>query len=285
VPVVISTIHSIQDGGRLRLLGYRLTDRLADLTTIVSEAAAERYVAVGAVPRSRLRVIPNAVDAERFRPDPAERERLRRELGLGNDFTWLAVGRFELAKDYPTMLAAFAQVQRTRPDARLVLVGAGSRLGEVEALARSLGLGGRLSFLGIRRDVPGLMSAADGYVLSSAWEGMPTVLLEAAATALPVVATAVGGNREVVADGSTGILVRPRSPEALSAGMLRLMEASMEERAAMGSRGRDAVLGRYTLSRIVDRWEETYRELLDRKRARRDLRAGQGVGTLHGGQR
>lgn len=265
VPVLVSTIHSIQDGGRARTLGFRLSDRLADCTTIVSETAAERYLSAGAVSRARLRVIPNGVDTGRFRPLPAARAAVRRELGLGGEFTWLAVGRFELAKDYATMLAACAAVVARRPDSVLLLVGRGSLQPEVEQLVASLGLRSHVRFLGVRRDVPELMSASDGYVMSSAWEGMPVVLLEAGAAGMPIVATAVGGNREVVLEGESGYLVPPRNPGALAEAMTRLQELPSEQRRKLGERGRQHIEHRYALPHIIDLWEELYRDLLARK--------------------
>jgi glycosyltransferase involved in cell wall biosynthesis len=274
VPVLVSTIHSIQDGGRILLLGYRLTNRLADCTTIVSEAAAQRYLANGGVSRERLRVIPNGVDTGHFRPLPEVRDRLRRELGLGETFTWLAVGRLAPAKDYPTMLAAFARISAGRPACTLLIVGIGPLQSETEALARSLGLGDRVRFLGMRRDVPELMSAADGYVLSSAREGMPVVLLEAGAAGMPIVATAVGGNREVVLDGKTGFVVPPRDPNALAEAMLKLAALPIAERRALGQRGREHIQTHYALPRIVDLWEELYQGLV----------AGRKAGVLSVGQ-
>jgi glycosyltransferase involved in cell wall biosynthesis len=265
VPILISTIHSSYDGGRFRLLSYRLTDRLADYTTIISEASAERYLAAGAVPRERLRVIPNGVDTQRFRPLPEFRAALRRELGLGDAFAWLAVGRFETAKDYPTMLAAFARVLEQRPDSVLLLVGRGSLQQETEELTRSLGLGRQVRFLGVRGDIPELISAADGYILSSAWEGMPMVLLEAAAAGIPIVATAVGGTGEVVLDGETGFLAPPRDPAALADAMLRLAGLPAEERGRLGLRSRAHIEAHYGLPHIVDLWEQMYCELLQRK--------------------
>jgi glycosyltransferase involved in cell wall biosynthesis len=175
------------------------------------------------------------------------------------------VGRFELAKDYPNMLGAFAQVSRQRPDSLLLLVGKGSLQVETEALARSLGLEGRVRFLGVRRDVPELMSAADGYVLSSAWEGMPLVLLEAGAAGIPIVATAVGGNREVVMDGRTGFLVPSGEPAALAKGMLRLAELPPDQRRRLGELGREHIETRYSLPHIIDLWEAMYRDQLARR--------------------
>ena len=147
----------------------------------------------------------------------------------------------------------------------LVIVGQGSLQAEAEALTAELGLREAVRFLGARDDVPAVMSAADGYVMSSAWEGMPMVLLEAAAAGLPIVATAVGGNGEVVRDGESGFLVPARDSEVLRAGMLRLMALPEEQRRAMGERGREHVRANYGLQRVAERWERVYWDALARK--------------------
>jgi glycosyltransferase involved in cell wall biosynthesis len=266
VPAMVSTIHNIYEGGRLRMAAYRLTNRLVDHVTIVSQAAADRFVRDGIVPRELLKVVPNGVNPEHFRDVPAtERESLRRAMGLESEFVWLAVGRFQPAKDYPNLLRAFARVRERFPAAILLLVGQGPLQSETETLAHALGLGGQVRFLGVRQDVPDLMSVADAFVMSSAWEGMPIVLLEAAAAGLPIVATLAGGNHEVILEGESGFLVPPRDAEALGSAMLRLMELSDAQRASMGQRGRQRVRTEYGLRRVVDRWEELYREVLVRK--------------------
>jgi glycosyltransferase involved in cell wall biosynthesis len=268
VPALVSTIHNIYEGGRLRMAAYRYTNRLVDHLTIVSQAAADRFVGERIVPRELLTVIPNGVDTEQIaNVPPGTRESLRRELGVDGAFVWLAVGRYEVAKDYPNMLRAFARVRSSQPDAVLLIVGRGSLQSETEALAAELALGDAVRFLGVRSDVPRVMSAADGYVMSSAWEGMPMVLLEAAAAGLPIVATTVGGNHEVVVHERTGFLVPPRDDAALAAGMLRLGEMTDVERRLMGERGREHIRSHYGLARVADRWEEIYRAVLARKRA------------------
>jgi glycosyltransferase involved in cell wall biosynthesis len=266
VPALVSTIHNINEGGRARMAAYRLTNGLVDHMTIVSEAAANRFVEDRIVPERLLRVIPNGVNIDHYRNVPPEiRESLRRLLDLTGSFVWLAVGRFETAKDYPNMLRAFARVRERRPEAHLLLVGRGSLQEETEVLVRELGLAESVRFLGVRSDIPEVMSAADGYVLSSAWEGMPMVLLEAAAAGLPTVATRVGGNHEVVRDGETGFLVPPSDDAALAEAMLKLMALPVSERRAMGDAGHHHVRSHYGLGRVAERWEELYREVLARK--------------------
>jgi glycosyltransferase involved in cell wall biosynthesis len=123
----------------------------------------------------------------------------------------------------------------------------------------SSGLTSNVSLLGLRTDVPALMQAADGFVMSSAWEGLPMVLLEASASSLPIVATDVGGSRDVIAEGETGFLSPAREPSSLADAMLRLMALSPDERRAMGDGARQRVMRTFDVERVADRWEELYR--------------------------
>jgi len=261
--VLICTAHNTNEGGRFREFLYRLTDPFCDLTTQVSQAGMQRYVRISAVPRHRIRYIPNGVDTIRFQPDLENRSSIREGLGLQNAFLWLAVGRF--GKDYINMLQAFAYVVRELPDTILILVGDGRLRPAMEELAQKLSQKDRVKFLGTGQDVPRLMKAADGYVMSSAWEGMPVVLLEAAATGLPVVATDVGGNSEIVKDGETGFLVPSKNSEALAGAMIRLMGLSEGERGRMSEAGRRHIQDNYSLDRITDMWENLYRKFLAKK--------------------
>jgi glycosyltransferase involved in cell wall biosynthesis len=268
VPVLICSAHSVNEGRRWLELAYRYTDRLTDLTTNVSQAAVDRYVRVGAAPARRIRFMPNGLDVLAYRHDDAARTATRAELGLRDDqFAWLAVGRFTPAKDYPNMLRAFARLraQHGATSAVLVLVGRGSLEEQVRADVTALGLEGHVKFLGLRADVPAVMSAADAYVMSSAWEGMPLVLQEASAACLPLVATEVGGTAEVVDRDRSGLLVPPHDPEMLAAAMGRVMSMTTRERDDMGRAGLEFVTARFDLDGVLDSWEGLYEELLVRK--------------------
>lgn len=264
VPVVISTAHNIDEGGHWRELAYRFTDGLADITTNVSQAAVDCYVRVGAAPENKIRFIPNGLDTDRFKPDGQYVKALREELGLDDSFVWLAVGRLEKEKDYPCMLRAFAMVQAAGRS-MLLIAGRGPDEGALKSLARDLGIADRVRFIGVRTDVERLMNAADAYVMSSAWEGLPMVLLEAAATALPAVTTDVGGCREIVIDGETGAVVQPENPRELAEAMLRIMTMPEAQRLALGRAGRRHVEKYFRLDRVVDVWEALYEEFLSRK--------------------
>ena len=254
-PVVISTAHSVDEGGRFRERLYRLTDPLADLTTNVSRAAVERYVAVGAAPAGRIRFVPNGVDLHRFQPDPERRARVREALGV-DGFLWLTVGRFEPPKDYPNLVSALAALGDGPWS--LAVAGDGPLRSETEALVAARDLTGHVRLLGPRTDVPDLLCAADGFVLASAWEGLPMVLLEAAATGLPIVCTDVGGNGEVVEDGVTGRLVPARDAAALGAAMAALMQTPRDARGAMGAAGAAHVRRAFDLERVADLWSSIY---------------------------
>ena len=266
VPVLICTAHSITEGGRPRELAYRLTDSLADITTQVSEAGKQRYIQVGAVPPHKIVCIPNGIDTSRFQPNPTVRQAVREQLGCAPDaFVWLTVGRLEPVKNHLELLRAFREVAAVHPHARLLIAGQGSLQAATEQRIAELGLAKRVRLLGVRRDIPDLLNAADAFVLPSLWEGMSLTLLEASATALPIVATDVGGNPEVVLEGKTGYLVPPKDVGALAYAMLRVMNLPEDDRVSMGQAGREHVVQNFDLERVVDQWEALYRELLQQK--------------------
>ncbi len=261
-PIVVDTIHSASTGGWPRRFGYRLTRSLPDCVVAVSDAAGESHVNAGMVDPQRLKVIPNGVDIRAWRPDASNRETLRHDFGLGNEFVWLAAGRLEPVKDYATMLRAFAKLPEP---ARLLIAGAGPEQQELELLAERLGVAGQVRFLGFVPDVRPWMQAADGLILTSRWEGLPMAVLEAGACELPQVATRVSGTCEAIEDGVTGLLAGPGDDAGLAEAMNRLMAMPREERRWMGARARQRVIERFSLDIALDRHEELYRELLAAK--------------------
>lgn len=258
VPACICTAHSMNEGSRFREIAYRFTDSLAYATTIISQEAARRYSKVRAVSPRKLLVIPNGVDCRRFTPDADARARVRNEFGVVDKFVWIAVGRIEDVKNYPAMLRCFSAVRLAHPESALLIAGDGVQRRETEILADSLGLQGSIRFLGLRNDISELMNAADALVLASKWEGLPLVLLEAAACGLPIVATQVGGNAEVVSHGITGLLVPGENEPALISAMESMMETESDARIKMGSEGRARAVAKFGLDSVVSRWEELY---------------------------
>ena len=260
-PRVLTTLHSLRDGGWPRRLAYRLTDGLAVHTTAVSQAVADCYLQAGAVRAAKFSVLANAVDAAEFAPDAARRMELRAELGVESAFVWLAAGRLTAAKDYPTLLRAFARVVAAAPKAQLWIAGESDEMlrRELECAVASEARR-RVHWLGLRRDMPALLDACDGFVLSSAWEGMPLAVGEAMAMEKPVVATCVGGVPELM--GETGRLVAPRDPAALAEAMLATMQQEPKVRAAEGRRARQRVVEHFGFDAKVAEWEALYEGLL-----------------------
>jgi glycosyltransferase involved in cell wall biosynthesis len=259
---LINTAHSFYEGGRTREMAYRITDSMCDCFTIISKAAAERFIRIGAVARHRIMTVPNGIDTGRFKRNGDERLRIRRELGIDDKFVWLAVGRFEAVKGYEIMLKAFRNVHNRSQKSVLLIAGIGPLFEQSVALAGELKLGVNVRFLGLRRDVCSLMSAADGFVLSSLYEGMPMVLLEAASCALPAVATGVGGNPEVILQAETGFLVTPDNVEELEIGMNQMMDMPQESRVLMGAAARKHILDNFSLRAVVSKWESLYSQVL-----------------------
>lgn len=266
VPIVVSSIRNENFGGPHRERVLRLTDWMGDITTTNSRLAADNLVKRGVVPAERMRVIPNGLILDKFFANGAERTRVRKQLGVEEDeFLWLAVGRLEEQKDYPSLLRAFQILSLDNSKSQLRVAGQGPLLENLKQQTIGLGISDRAIFLGLRRDIPCLLDAADGLVLSSAWEGLPNAVMEALAAGKPVVATRVGGVPELVEDGESGFLVPPKNPKALAQAMLRLMNLSPEERRRMGEFGRRRMERDYSLERVVDQWEALYRDLLERK--------------------
>ena len=268
VPLVVDTLHSSSTGTLGRHFGYACSHLLTDHVTAVSEATAASHLAAGMVSESKLSVVWNGIDVDRWQPDARARCEAREELGVKDDFLWLAVGRLEAVKDYPSLLRAMT---RTPEQARLLVLGAGPQEGRLTELAEWLGLKQRVRFAGFEPNVVRWMRAADGFVLSSRYEGLPMVLLEAGACGVPVVATDVPGTREVVVDGETGWLAPAGDAQELAKTMMKLMHMPPDARHAMGERARRHVARNFSLEAVLDRWERLYAELLERKNANRRI--------------
>jgi len=200
--------------GRLRLALYRLAMRWTDCVVAVCEAAKKNLAEHDRVPSAKLAVVPNGIHVERFAAaSPAAHATLAGILGTAPATEIIGcVGRLNWAKDLPTLIRAFATLRRRGRDAALALIGDGSLRAELTRLAADEGVADRVVFLGDRSDVRDLLPGLDVFAMSSVSEGYSIALLEASASALPIVATNVGGNAEIVGDGVSGRIVEPGDP-------------------------------------------------------------------------
>ncbi len=260
--VVVSTAHSVWEGPKWRDWAYRATDMLSDVTSNVSHAGLRRYTQEGLVPIEKGIWLPNGVDVSDFAPGRFDRESLRTDFGWTGHFVWVAVGNLREPKDYPNLLNAFRPLVLSSRRPLLVIAGSGPLERELRKLAADLGICQAVLFVGSRADVPQLLAAADGYVMSSSWEGTPMAVLEAAASALPLVATRVGGNPEAIENGKSGKLVPAKDAAKLGQAMEEVMAMPAESRLAMGHAARRRVENLYRLERVVDKWENLYEQLL-----------------------
>ncbi len=225
----------------------------AHVRIAVSGEVADYVAGCGRIPRAAITVIDNGVDMGRFNPGTARPMDLSRFGVRSGAVTVAVIGRLNPQKDQATFLKAAALLAPQAPDAQFLIVGEGELRGALEAQAAALGLGpDRLVFTGALRDMPALMAAVDVVAFSSAWEGLPMVLLEAMAMARPVVSTAVGGVPGVVADGREALLVPAGSPEALAEAMGRLT-ADAGLRARLGAAACAAAQARYSGAAMQDR--------------------------------
>jgi sugar transferase (PEP-CTERM/EpsH1 system associated) len=260
VAVLVHTKHGRNYPGQFRaVLLNRLATCLSSCIVPVSEDAARVARDVERVPPGKVLVIRNGIDLAGF---PAASRPV-----TGPAARAIHVARLHPVKDQATLLRAARRVADAEPGFRLDIVGDGPARAELVALRDELALGGHVRFLGCRDDVAGLLSGADFFVLSSVTEGISLTLLEAMATGLPVVATDVGGNREVVASGRTGLLVPARSPDQLAAAMLQMVR-SPERTRRMGAAARRRVEEEFDLRRVVARYERLYLSLLRRQGTR-----------------
>ena len=267
VPVVISSIRGQLSTRSLTVqnLIYGLTDRLCDAMVTMSTSLAGELQRARAAAASHTHVIPNCVDAKKFNTDVCRPE-FRRELGIDDDhFLWLAAGRLVEQKDYPNLLHAFSILSENWPNAKLVIAGEGEQRDEITTLIRQLHLRDRVQLLGLRADMPELYSACDAFVLSSAWEGVANAVLEAMASKRPVVTTTAGGMVEVVRDGLDGFVVPIQDYLALGKAMGRIMSLPDSALAGMGDSAYNLVLKELSPSRIVDLWDDLFKNMLNKK--------------------
>jgi glycosyltransferase involved in cell wall biosynthesis len=276
-PIIVHTFHGhVLRGyfGRVRSLFFRLLERrLAVGTTAliaVSPQVRDDLVALGVAPRERFVVIRLGIELdERVTPEQNGRVEGRRYLGIpGDRFAVGWIGRMTAVKRTDDVLIAFKSLRDSGVDAVLCMVGDGPDRFPLEQRAHDLGVARDTVFLGYQEDVAPFYAAFDALVLPSANEGTPVTVIEALAAELPVVATRVGGVPDVVRDGEDGFLVEAGATDDL-ADRLAQLAGDPALRARMGKQGRERVLPRYAVDRLVDDVDELYRSLLSAAGARK----------------
>jgi glycosyltransferase involved in cell wall biosynthesis len=235
----------------------------------VSSDAAAVCRGVEGIAEDKVRIILNGIDTERYTPDPTARTNQRRSFGI--DAATLLIGivaRLSPEKNHQLLLRACGTLHRRGVQFHLLVIGDGPSRGGLEAVALTAGIADQVTFLGARDDVASLLPALDVFALSSTTEGISLTLLEAMSCELPVVATAVGGNPEVVDDGVTGYVV-PLDDSDMADALQRFSHgagtAPSDARSVMGKAGRDRVLRHFSLERAVEEYHALYTAALQQR--------------------
>ena len=265
VPVAtMSTVHGWITNDFRRRLRIRLSQlalRGLDRVVAVSEETRTRVVAAG-IPADRVVVIHNAIVARDYRAEDFEAGAFRRRIGVGADAILVGnIGRLSPEKGQRDFLQAAARVASLEPRLHLVLAGSGPDEESLKALAAELGLANRVAFVGHLKDVRPVYRDIDALALTSYTEGFPNVVLEALCMDVPVLATAVGGVREIVTHGETGVLVTAGRVDEIESGLRRLI-SDQAEAARMAAAGKDLVMRRFEFRQRTPKEESVYRELM-----------------------
>ena len=269
-PAVVHTVHGLHylhyrnpAAKRAFIALERRLSRTTDAVIFVSVADMERAAHLRLALPPKARLIRNGVA-----PIPPERLRdaaaVRAELGAVGRPLVVAVSRLHRQKGVTYLLRAVSLVRAEIPDVRVMVAGGGPLADRLGAEVKALRLGDNAALLGERTDALDILAAADLFVLPSLWEGLPYVLVEAAALGKPIAATDIDGVREVIRNGATGVLVPPLDPGALAASMLFLLK-DQAFASRLGEAARNEIPPRFSVERMISETESLYLEILKRK--------------------
>ena len=274
VPVKIHTFHGhVLEGyfprpvTRAFLEIERRLARTTDRLVTVSPRLKAQLLAMGIGRPEQVEVVPLGLDLERFRRAQPASPTLRPSLGLAEGAPLLGiVGRLVPIKDHVTLFRALARLHAEGRIAHLAVVGDGEERVRLEGLARSLGLGLQIHFLGWRVDLETILGELDVVICASRNEGTPVALIEAMATGTPVLSTEVGGVADLVTHGLTGWLVSPGDPNAMARGIRHLLDDG-PLCGRLAAAGREVALDRHEVACLISRVEVLYTDLLPKKRS------------------
>lgn len=261
IPRLICSAHSTNEGGKLRMLAYRFTHNLSEVTTNVSNEASRNFIVNKAVVNGEILTVYNGIDLKKFIANNVDLSVLKKKLNISAEAKVLiAVGRFHEAKDYPNLINAFniflANFDKNLFHLFIVGDGDPAIITEIKNLIQTYNLGNNIHLLGRRDDIAELLSGADLFVLSSKYEGLPSVVIEAMACEAFVVATDCGGSAEIL--GETGILVPIQNSEALAKGLEQAISLTGDQIRNNGKLARERVEKLFSLEASVNKWLALY---------------------------
>lgn len=250
VPKLICTAHNSNEGGKLRMMAYRLTNFLSDFNSNVSQEATESLISKGAFNKNNLTTVYNGIDLSKFKSFKTAKKI--------DEIMVLSVGRFNEQKDYPNLFKAIKILKDNSliEKVKFYIAGDGELRSYLEKTIEDYGIKNNVVLLGKRSDIPELLNQSDYFVLSSRHEGLPTVVIEAMACETFVVATDCGGSAEIL--GETGILVPIQNSEALAKGLEQAMSLTEDQIRNNGKLARERVEKLFSLEASVKKWLALY---------------------------
>lgn len=250
IPKLICTAHNSNEGGKLRMMAYRLTNFLSDFNSNVSQEATESLISKGAFNKNNLTTVYNGIDLSKFKLSKIDKK--------NDEIMILSVGRFNEQKDYPNLFKAIKILKDNNliEKVKFYVAGDGALRPYLEKTIEDLGINNNIVLLGNRSDIPELLNQADFFVLSSRHEGLPTVVIEAMACETFVVATDCGGSAEIL--GETGMLVPIENSEALAKGLEQAMKLTEDQILNNGKLARERVEKLFSLEASVNKWLALY---------------------------
>ena len=252
IPKLICTAHNSNEGGRLRMIAYRLTNFLSDFNSNVSQEATESLISKGAFNKNNLTTVYNGIDLIKFKSFKTEKK--------NDEIMILSVGRFNEQKDYPNLFRAIKILKDNNliEKIKFYIAGDGELRSELEQLIKILNISDNVTLLGIRSDIPELMNQAHFFILPSAYEGFGLVVVEAMACGAFVIATNSGGVAEVM--GDTGLLVPPQDSEALAKAIEKAVSKTPLEIQENNLKARQRVEELFSLEKSVQNWLNLYEQ-------------------------
>lgn len=262
VPVIVMTAQNVDIWKKWH---HRLVDRILALKTAkviaVSEAVKEYYHRQVGIQAKKIEVIPNAIDVAPYE-NPGDVTYLYKDFAIKeNDFVLACVGRLNFQKGHKFLLASLKEIYNEMPDLKVLIVGEGEEKENLKRMAEEYGITPVVRFTGQRKDIPQILKLSGALILPSIFEGLPLCVLEAMAASRPVIATDVGGTKELAVDGKTAFIVEPEKPEQLSMAIRQLRQLPDHGR-QMGIVGHEIVVRNFSIQSITRKTSDLFEQLV-----------------------
>jgi glycosyltransferase involved in cell wall biosynthesis len=276
VPVIIHGLHGSTfqafNSGLLNWLLFlfeRLTGRFTDAYISVSEVLSSKYIEKGIGEKEKYYTVYSGMKLDKFYniKKNIDYEKKQRELGINPRYFIIGnVARMEMRKGHKFLLDAFKKIIMERKDCplKLLIIGEGEERGNLESYVRELNLEEKVIFTGYREDVEEFMALMDIFVLTSLREGLPRVLVQAAAVGIPLIAFNVDGVSEIIKDNQNGFLIRPRDVEQLASRIIKYID-NQELVLLHSQRGREFIKDKWSIEDMVDKIDKIYQDLIQEK--------------------